>query len=81
MSQVAAGEPAGDAKRAHGRLGTGIHQTNEFHARHGVADQLGKFDFALGRRAEAGADFEHLLQRFDHCLRTMAQSSGPQEQM
>ena len=32
---------------------------------------FGKFDLTLGRRAEAGADLEHLLQSIDHDLGAM----------
>ena len=71
--QVAAGESAGDAKSAHRRLGAGIHQANQFHARLGSADKLGELDFAFRRRSETGADLEYSLQRVDHRLRAMAE--------
>ena len=38
-----------------------------------LRDQLGQFDFALGGRAEAGPDFQHLAQRVDHRLRAVPQ--------
>jgi hypothetical protein len=71
--QVSTGEAAGDAKGAHGRLGTGVHQTNQFHARLGQANQLGQLDFAFGRRSEAGANLEDGLQSFDNFFRTVPQ--------
>ena len=71
--EIAAGEAARQAQRAHGRFGAGVHQPHHFHRGHGLRDQLGQFDFALGGRAEAGAGFEHLAQRVDHRRRAMAQ--------
>ena len=71
--QVAPGESARHAQRAHGGFGAGVHQAHHLHRRHGLRDQLRQLDFALGGRAEAGADFENLAQR----RRSPAAGDGP----
>ncbi|MPN55553.1 hypothetical protein SDC9_203237 [bioreactor metagenome] len=49
---VAAGETARQADRAHRRLGAGRNQAHHVERRHHLAQQVGDVDFALGRRAE-----------------------------
>ena len=65
--------PRASAQRAHGGFGAGVHQPDHLHRRHRLRDQLRQFHFALGGRAEAGADFENLPQRVDHRRKTMPQ--------
>ena len=59
------GEPAGQAQRAHRRLGAGAHQPHlldRLHARH---DLLGEGNLGLGRRAEAEPTGGRLANRRD----------------
>ena len=78
--QVAAGESARHAQRAHGGFGAGIDQAHHFHRRHDLRDQLGQFDFAFGGRAETGAAIRALRASasITGCGRCPS-SSGPHE--
>ncbi len=60
--EIAAGEAAREADGRHGRLGAGVDQAHQLDRRHGVPDLFGQLDFPFGGRAEAGSDFESLLQ-------------------
>ena len=75
--EVAAGESARHAQRAHGGFGAGVDQAHHLHGRNDLRDQLGELDFALGGRAEAGAGFENIAQSVDDLRRTMAQQQRP----
>ena len=59
---IAAGEAAGQANRAHGRFGAGVHHPHHIHGRDQLGHQLRHFHFHFGRRAKAQA----AGRRFDH---------------
>ena len=64
--QVAPGEPARQAQRAHRRFRTGRHQPHEFDRRHERAEHLGHLDFGFGRCAEGERPAGRRLHRFHH---------------
>ena len=59
---VAAGKPARQTDRAHGRFGARVHHAHHVHRRHQFGHQRRHFDFHLGWRAEA----QTALGRFNH---------------
>ena len=74
---AAPGKAARQADGAHGGLGAGTHQTHLLHGRHQLAQQLGHFQFARGRRAEAQATRRGFLHRLDHFRVGMAEDCRP----
>ena len=75
--QVPARESARHPQRAHRRFGARVHQPHHLHRRHRAADHLGQFDFALGGRAEAGADLQHLARSLQCTGKAVAQNQRP----
>ena len=74
---VAAGVSAGEPDRAHRRFGARVDQSDLLDRRHGLDDKLGQFAFGLGRRPEAGAARDRLLQRRDDGRMAMPEDHRP----
>src|SRR5579864_6116311 len=74
--QIAAGEAAREAQRAHGGFGAGVHQTNHLDRRHGLCDQLGQLHLTASGCAETRSCFERLPQRVYYGRRAMAEHQG-----
>ena len=55
QEQIAPGDAAGEAERAHGGFGAARYEANFFEKRNGVANQCGELKFEFGGDAEAGA--------------------------
>jgi hypothetical protein len=71
--QIAPGEAARQADRAHRRFGPGAHQADHFERGQQGAQELGHLDLALGRRAEGEPVRGGLLDGGDHLRLGMAQ--------
>jgi hypothetical protein len=70
---VAAGHPAGEPQRAHGRLGARRHEADLLDGGVGLLHQLGEVDLGLARRPEAGTARGLLLDRLDDVGVTVAE--------
>jgi hypothetical protein len=70
--QIAPGEAARQADRAHRRFGPGAHQTDHFERGQQGTQELGHLDLTLGRRAEGESSRGSLLDGGDHLRLRMA---------
>ena len=78
---IAAGEPAGQADRAHRRFGAARNEPHHFDRRHGIDDHLREFGFEFGRGAEAGAILKCLIVASTTAGWAWPRIIGPQEPM
>ncbi len=72
--EIAPGERAGHADRAHHRLGARRHEAHLLERGIGGGHALGKLDFPRARRAEGGAVFGGIDDRRDHFRMCMAEN-------
>ena len=71
---IALRDRAGDANRAHRRLGAARHEAQHFDVRHSLDDQFSEPHLQLGRNPEARAATHCLLERVEYDCGSMTEN-------